>query len=128
MRKNRTVDNRPITLDGKELDGIGAHAVSVVEFELPEGYDTFTARGMISEGSGGDGRVEFVVNPEKHLKPERSAVSIDLSALGIYSAVSVRELWGRADIGIFKGSFIEELPLHGSGLYRVSPMAPGRSQ
>ncbi len=122
VRKNRTVDNRPITLDGKELEGIGAHAVSVIEFELPEGYDTFKARGMISEGSGGDGRLEFMVlvNPEKHLKPERSRVSVEFKDLGFAGKAMVRDLWAQEDLGEFDGSFGKDLPLHGAGLYRIS--------
>jgi alpha-galactosidase len=123
VRKHRTVDDRPITLNGKELEGIGAHAVSTVEFELPEGYDTFTARGMMSEGSGGSGRVEFMllVNPEKNLKPEQSLVSVDFADLGFSGKAEVRDLWAQKDLGEFEDSFGQKLPLHGSGLYRISP-------
>ena len=124
VRKNRTVDNRPITLNGEQLEGIGVHAVSAVEFELPEGYDTFTARGMISEGSGGSGRVEFkvLINPEKNLKPEQSLVSVDFGDLGITGKAQVRDLWAQKDLGEVDGAFGQELPLHGAGLYRISPV------
>lgn len=123
VRKNRTVDDRPIALNGEELEGIGVHAVSLVEFELPEGYDTFTARGMISEGSGGGGRLEFMVlvNPEKHMKPQHSRVAVDFNDLGVTGEATVRDLWTQKDVGVFEDAFGRELPLHGAGLYRISP-------
>jgi hypothetical protein len=123
VRKNRTVDERPLTLDGKPVEGIGTHAVSVIEFELPEGYDTFTARGMITEGSQGRGAIEFCVlfNPDKRIKPRYSAVSVSFADLGIKGRARVRDLWARKDLGEFSGSFEQELPLHGAGLFRISP-------
>jgi len=123
VRKNRTVDGRPLTLNGKEVKGIGAHAVSVVEFELPEGYDTLTARGMITEGSQGKGRLEFLVlvDPDKQVQPERSRVSVSFADLGITGRAKVRDLWARQDMGESSGSFEQELTLHSAGLYRISP-------
>lgn len=123
VRKNRTVDGRPLTLDGKPVEGIGTHAVSVIEFELPEGYETFSSKGMITEGSQGRGRFEFcvLVNPEKPLLQERSKVSVSFAQLGITGPAKVRDLWARRDLGEFSGSFEQVLPLHGAGLYRVTP-------
>jgi alpha-galactosidase len=123
VRKNQTVDQRPLTLNGKEVEGIGAHAVSVVEFELPEGYDTFTSRGMITEGSQGRGRLEFLVlvDPDKQVQPERSQVSVSFADLGITGRAKVRDLWARQDLGESSGSFEQELTLHSAGLYRISP-------
>ena len=122
VRRNRTADNRPLTLNGKEVEGIGTHAVSVIEFELPQGYDTFTARGMITEGSQGRGRLEFMVlvNPDKQQRPERSPVSVSFTDLGITGRAKVRDLWTGQDLGEFDRSFEVELTLHSAGLYRVS--------
>jgi len=124
VRKNRTVDDRPITLGGELLEGIGAHAFSIVEFEFPEGYDRFTARGMISEGSQGQGRFRFqvFVDPEKHLKPQHSEVSVRLAELGITGPARVRDLWQREDVGTFRDVFSRMLPLHGASLYRITPV------
>lgn len=123
VRKNRTVDGRPLTLDGKPVEGIGTHAVSVIEFELPEGYDSFTSRGMITEGSQGRGAIEFcvLVDPDKRIKPQHSRVSVSLADLGINGKARVRDLWARRDLGVFSGSFGMDLPLHGAGVYRISP-------
>lgn len=123
VHKNQTVDGRPLTINGKEVEGIGTHAVSVIEFELPDGYDTFTARGMITEGSQGKGGFQFLVlvDPDKCVLPERSVVSASLSKLGIHGKARVRDLWARKDLGEYSESFSIELPLHSAGLFRITP-------
>jgi hypothetical protein len=122
-RKNRTVEGRPLTLDGKTVEGIGTHSVSVIEFEIPEGYDTFTSKGMITEGSQGRGALQFLVlvDPDKQGIPERSKVSVSFSDLGIMGKAQIRDLWAHKDLGEFSGSFEQEIVRHGAGLYRVSP-------
>jgi hypothetical protein len=123
VRKNRTVDDRPLTLNGNPVEGIGTHGVSVVEFELPEGYDNFTSKGMITEGSQARGSVQFcvLIDPDKQSKPKRSRVSVYFSDLGITGKVLVRDLWKKQDMGVFSNEFSQELPLHGAGLFCISP-------
>ena len=123
VRKNRTVDSRPLTLNGNPVEGIGTHGVSVIEFELPSGYDHFTAKGVITEGSQGRGSVRFAVmiDPVKKEKPQLSRVSVSFSDLGITGKATVRDLWNKQDLGVFSDTFGQELPLHGAGLYRLIP-------
>ena len=123
VRKNRAVDNRPLTLNGNPVQGIGTHGVSVIEFELPQGYDHFTAKGVITEGSQGRGSVRFAVmiDPVKQEKPQRRPVSVSFSDLGITGKATVRDLWNKQDLGVFSDTFEQELPLHGAGLYRLIP-------
>jgi alpha-galactosidase len=123
VRKNRTVDDRPLTLNGNPVEGIGTHGISVVEFELPEGYDNFTSKGMITEGSQGRGSVQFcvLIDPDKQIKPKRSRVSVSFSDLGITGKALVRDLWKKQDIGVFSNEFSQEMPLHGAGLFCISP-------
>jgi alpha-galactosidase len=122
-QKNRTVDGRPLKLDDKSVEGIGTHSVSVIEFEIPEGYDTFTSKGVITEGSQGRGSINFLVlvDPVKQVKPQRSKVSVSFADLAITGKARVRDLWARRDLGEFSGSFEQEIPLHGAGLFRISP-------
>jgi len=119
-QKNRTVDDR--ALNG----GIGTHAPSLIEFDIPEGYDTFTATGTLTAGSEGKGSVEFIVltDAAKREIPARRLVSASLADLGFASNVRVRDLWAQKDLGAFSGSFGRELPVHGAGLYRVTPSRP----
>jgi len=68
------------------------------------------------DGSGWDHAVwvdPVLTGPDGELK---------LTDLGLSGKVRVRDLWAREDLGEFTGSFSQELPLHGAGLYRLSPI------
>jgi len=121
--KNKGVDGCPLLLDGKTVDGIGTHSVSVIEFNIPEGYDFFRSKGVLTQGCAARGSIEFrvLVDPVKSLKPESSRVSVKLHDLGISGNVEVRDLWKRESMGMFEGEFGMELPLHSAGLFRISP-------
>lgn len=58
---------------------------------------------------------------ERPLRPERSPVSVAFADLGMRGKARVRDLWMREELGTFSEGFEQELPLHGAGLYRVSP-------
>jgi hypothetical protein len=122
-RKHRTVDGRRLTLNGEPVEGIGTHAVSVIEFEIPEGYDTFTSKGIITNGSRGRGQFEFMVlvDPVKKNKPEQSRVSVSFADVGLTDKAKIRDLWSHRDLGEFTGSFGREIPMHGAGLFRLTP-------
>lgn len=124
VRKNRTVDNHPLMMNGEMVEGIGTHSVSFIEYEIQGNYDSFEARGIMTQGCEEKGSIEFVVlvDPTKKIKPERSNVSLTLKDLGFTGKVRARDLWARKDIGEFSGSFQQEIPLHGAGLFRLSPM------
>jgi alpha-galactosidase len=47
---------------------------------------------------------------------------VKLESLGIKGKVKVRDLWSHKNLGTFDGSFERELPQHGAGLYRISPV------
>lgn len=55
---------------GNGISGIGTHALSKIEFKLPDGAQTFTATGMFTKGSKGQGKVSFTVsnNPANKAK------------------------------------------------------------
>ena len=48
-------------------------------------------------------------------------VSVSFADLGIMGKAKVRDLWARRDLGVFSNSFEWELPLHGAGLFRLTP-------
>ena len=69
VRVNKNAEGGSLRIDGKSVEyGIGTHANSVIEFDLPEGYARFKARGGIDVGGssqGGGGTVKFAVYVEK---------------------------------------------------------------
>ena len=52
---------------------------------------------------------------------EQSPVSVSFADLGITGKAKVRDLWKKQDLGVFSNEFSQVLPLHGAGLYRISP-------
>ncbi|MDD3062494.1 MAG: NPCBM/NEW2 domain-containing protein [Massilibacteroides sp.] len=119
-RVNRTCDNKPIIINDQPIEGIGTHAESVIIYELPEGYDTFTATGVVTEDKGS---VIFgvLVSKERMDLPEMAHVKVNFEDLGIKGKVKVRDLWSHKELGKFKESFSRELPQHGAGLYLFTP-------
>jgi hypothetical protein len=124
VRANLTIEGKPVMIDGKIVDGIGTHAVSVIEYDIPEGYDTFTARGILSHSRPQkSGSVEFVVctDAARVEIPDKNEVSVSFGDLGISGRARVRDLWKKEELGDFSEKFSREIPLHGAGLFRVSP-------
>ncbi len=118
---NRTLDNKPIIINNETREGIGAHAASVIVYQLPEGYDSFTATGYVTQEKGS---VTFGVLVDKGTLdvPDKANVKVNFEAINIKGKVKVRDLWNHKELGTFNGSFERELPQHGAGLYRITPL------
>lgn len=124
------VGNGPLLINGVSYqDGIGTHSVSVIEYELPEGYESLTGLAGLDDGGvnqpGSTSSVRFAVTA---LASELTAarIDIDLAELGFSGQVLVRDLWSRADVGMFEGHFPAELGVHAAGLYFIAePSLPG---
>ena len=118
---NRTFDNNPIIINNETREGIGAHAESMIVYQLPEGYDSFTATGYVTQDAGS---VTFGVLVDKGTLdfPDQASVKVNFEAIGIKGKVKVHDLWNHKDLGTFDGSFERELPRHGAGLYRITPL------
>jgi len=117
---NRTCEDQPLDTVGIDEAGIGTHANSVILYDLPEGYETFSTKGVITN----KGSVVFGVTVDRgdQVIEDSSAVTVDFTDLGHSGQVKVRDLWKREDLGTFTGSFSKDLPLHGAGLYRLTPV------
>ena len=118
-RVNRTCDNRPIVIDGAPAEGIGTHGESTIIYDLPQGYDTFAARGVVT--NRGSAVFAVLVDRGDAVVGDTAPVSVDFAAIGLEGRVRVRDLWEKKDLGEFTGSFSRELRQHASGLYRLTP-------
>jgi len=118
---DRTCEGRPLIVDGKPATGIGAHAKSVIIYELPEGYESFTAKGVVLKDKGS---VVFGVLVDKGVMKfaDASDVKVDFETIGIKGNAKVRDLWSHKDLGVVKKEFSREIKMHGAGLYRISPV------
>ena len=117
---DRTCENKPLLVEGKQVKGIGTHANSTIIYDLPEGYETFSVKGAMTN----KGSVEFgvLVSKDNQAALHVGTVGVDFKDIGIEGKTRVRDLWAQTDLGEFNGSFSREIPLHGAGLYRVTPL------
>ncbi|MFA9390338.1 MAG: NPCBM/NEW2 domain-containing protein [Prolixibacteraceae bacterium] len=121
VKIDRTCENRPLIVDGKTVTGIGAHAKSVIIYELPEGYESFTAKGVVLKETGS---VVFGVLVDNGIMEftDASDVKVDFETIGIKGKAKVRDLWSHKDLGTFNKEFSQEIPQHGARLLRISPV------
>jgi alpha-galactosidase len=119
-RVDRTCENKPLTVKGTSVTGIGSHATSMITYGLPEGYHTFTATGVVTK----PGSVAFGVMVDRggDANTALSKVKVDFATIGITGKARVRDVWTQKDLGVFTGEFTRELPLHGAGLYQITPV------
>lgn len=79
VRKGRNAGNGPLRVDGKAVAaGIGAHATSVIHFEIPAGFDQFETECGLDNGGTDQGHgatVKFLVFTE----PPTSVVDADIN-------------------------------------------------
>ncbi|GAT63431.1 NPCBM/NEW2 domain-containing protein [Paludibacter jiangxiensis] len=118
---NKACDGKPLQVNGQAVNGIGTHAESTIIYDLPEGYDTFSATGYVTQETGS---VVFgaLVDKGKIDLPDKADVKVNFQSIGIKGNARVRDLWAHKDLGTFSGAFSRELKQHGAGLYRISPL------
>jgi hypothetical protein len=48
-------------------------------------------------------------------------INVRWSELGLAKTCTVRDLWGKKDLGVVDGAFAPKLAPHDAGLYRITP-------
>ena len=96
MRINVSNAGNPIRINGTEYaNGLGAHANSIIEYDLPDGYITFKAFAGIDDevSSSTEGAtVEFLVFTQSPEKQTAEAISVSFADMGITDTFLVRDL------------------------------------
>ena len=124
---NKSVAGNALTVDGKiYADGIGVHAISLIEYDLPEGYTQFTALAAIDDESvqHPDGAsVKFMIftqDPNGTKAADVAKIPVYFKELGLKGKVTVTDLWSHKNLGKFNNEFAPLIKRHGAGLYRLS--------
>ena len=120
--------NGPLLIDGVEYaDGIGTHAVSIIEYQLPDGFTTLTGLAGLDDGGvnqqNASSSVRFAVTALEG-GPGAETIDVNLADLGLNGDVMVRDLWAQSDLGTIQGSFSTALGAHASGLYLLTVVEP----
>lgn len=127
---NKTATGGKLTVNGKEyVNGINTIAISVIEYNLPEGYSRFKTKAGIDKdalmqlgqiGSRASARfLIFVEDPAGPVPADTAAISIKFDQLGLTGTHSVKDLWSGEKLGQFTDGFTRTINRHGAGLYRI---------
>lgn len=124
---NKSVGGNTLNIDGKEYQsGIGTHATSIIEYDIPEGYTRFSSLAGLdnecvehTEGASVNFLV-FTQNPTGTMPADSAMVKVKLDQFGITGQCTVRDLWNKKNMGTFTSEFAPFIKLHGAGLYRIS--------
>jgi len=124
---NKSVGGNALTVEGKVYaDGIGVHAFSLIEYDIPEGYTQFSALAAIDDESilhPEGASVKFMVftqNPNGTIPPEVAQIPVMFKDMGLNGTYTVTDLWSHKNLGKFTQKFAPSIKRHGAGLYRLS--------
>jgi alpha-galactosidase len=118
--------NRPV-VDGKEyVNGIGTHATSIIEYDIPEGYEVFSAlagldKECVDHTEGATVKFHVFAEYPTGSPPEDSIeISLKTEQLGFKGTCRVRDLWAKKDIGEYTNEMSVYIRKHGARLLRIS--------
>jgi len=104
-RVGKNANGEALSVAGKPVAGIGTHANSVIEFEVPKGYTTFVAKGGLDDGGtnqngGNSTSVVFAVYTEK---PDVSSGPADGASHDLEDALAGIEVADDLEMTLFAG-------------------------
>jgi hypothetical protein len=126
-RVNKAVSGSDLIVNGQTYtNGIGTHAASLIEYDLPAGITRFKAlvgldkAGVVQDVGSTVTFMVFTENPAGPPTPESAIISVNLNELGFDSACTIQDLWTGKTVGVFAGEFAPSIRRHGTGFYRLS--------
>ena len=124
---NKSVSGADLTVGGQKYEtGIGTHANSVIEYELPAGFTRFsTTVGLDQAGAAQNtgGTLSFLVFTKSPYRPapaDSVQVAVTLPELGVAAGATVQDLWTGRSLGPITNEFAPYVRRHGARLYRIS--------
>ncbi len=124
---DKSVGGNELIVDSKQYaNGIGTHAASIIEYDIPEGYDTLSAlAGLDNEcvGHAEGATVKFHVftqYPTGSIPQDSIKISLKIDQLGLKGTYKVRDLWARKDIGEYTNEISLYVRKHGAKLVKIS--------
>ena len=123
---NKSVSGAPLTVGGKRYEqGIGTHANSLIEYQLPANYTRFRATAGLDQAGAAQntgGTLQFLVfirNPLRPAPADSVRVPVALAQLGVSGLCTVHDLW-TGKTSTVAGEFAPYVRRHGARLYRIS--------
>jgi alpha-galactosidase len=126
---NKSVAGNTLNINGIDYqNGIGTHSISIIEYDIPDGYNRFSAKAGLDkeciEHSEGASVVFLVFTQDPAGPPPADSLNVPVtfSQLGLNNTCSVTDLWSNKDLGVYHYEFAPRIKRHGAGLYRISVM------
>jgi len=126
-KAGESVAGNTLIVDNKEYaDGIGTHATSIIEYDVPEGYDTFSSivgldKECIDHTEGATVKFHvFTEYPTGSSPGDSIKISLKTQQLGFGGACMVRDLWAKREIGRFTNEISLFVRNHGARLLKIS--------
>ncbi|TFZ65577.1 Melibiase subfamily [Hymenobacter sp. UV11] len=123
----KSVSGGPLSVAGQTYAaGIGTHANSVIEYDLPAGYSRFTATVGLDQAAAGQNTggtfqaLVFTQSPYQAAPADSVRVPVALAELGLPAGATVQDLWSGHSLGAVRGEFAPYIRRHGAGFYRIS--------
>lgn len=105
---NKSIAGNALRIGDKEYaDGIGTHAQSVIEYDIPEGYHTFSAKAgldkeCVEHPEGATVKFHVFTQYPTGSEPQDSLkLNLDFAQLGLTGKHSVKDLWQKKYLGEF---------------------------
>ena len=124
---NKSVGGNKLIVENNEYaNGIGTHSNSIIEYNIPAGYDTFSALAGLdkecidhTEGATVEFHV-FTLYPTGTPPEDSIKISLKFEQLGIKGTCKVRDLWAKKDIGEYTNEISLYVRKHGTKLLKIS--------
>jgi hypothetical protein len=124
---NKSVGGNKLIIDNSEYaNGIGTHSNSIIEYDIPEGYNTFSSiagldKECVDHTEGATVKFHVFTHYPTGSPPEDSVkISLKIGQLGFKGACKVRDLWARKDMGEYMNGISLYVRKHGAKLLKIS--------
>jgi hypothetical protein len=121
-----SVAGNRLTVDNKEYaTGIGTHATSIIEYDLPDGYDSFSSivgldKECIHHTEGATVRFHVFTEYPTGSSPEDSVkIALKVEQLGLNGTCKIRDLLSKKDLGGFRGEISVHVRNHSARLLKI---------
>jgi alpha-galactosidase len=127
VKINKSVAGNKLIVDGKKYEnGIGTHATSILEYDIPEGYDTFSSMAgldneCVAHTEGATVKFHVFTQYPTGFPPQDSLeIHLKFEQLGIMRNCTVRDLWAKQDLAEFTSEISLFVKKHGARLLKIS--------
>jgi alpha-galactosidase len=126
---NKSVGGNTLVVENKEYaEGIGTHSNSIIEYDIPDGYGTFSAiagldKECINHPEGATVKFHvFTQYPTDAPPADSIMIPLSFEHLGFNGTCKVRDLWNKKDIGTYTDEISLSVRKHGAKLLRISKL------